>query len=224
VHRGVIFDLDDTLVDQRTAAGAGVTAWAAEHGIGGDDVIRRWDSISDVHYSRYQRRELTFAQQRRARVREFLSRDLDDAEADELFSGYLRRYEAGWAVFDDAVPALRRARQAGLAVVVLTNGDETHQRFKLDKLGLADEIDVMVSTSSLPASKPDPIVFLHAVRAAGVTAADAVMVGNSLDKDVRGALAAGLDAVLLDRQDVHPDADVNRIRSLDELDFGGLLA
>lgn len=45
------------------------------------------------------------------------------------------------------------------------------------------------------------------------------MVGNSLDQDVLGALAIGLPAVLLDRDDSYVTARVPRIRSLHELNF-----
>lgn len=217
--RAVLFDLDDTLVDQETASTAAVTAWATELGITDEEVSQRWADISDRNYRRYQRREVTFTQQRRERVREFLGITVDDAQADDLFAGYLQRYEAGWMVFGDAVRALRRAREQGLIVAVFTNGDEEHQRFKLKKLDLADEIDILVASSMLPAGKPDPRAFAHALSLIGVTSDEALMIGNSLEKDVRGALAAGLHAVLLDRHDAHRNTDVCRVRTLAELDF-----
>ncbi|HXH79945.1 HAD family hydrolase [Nocardioides sp.] len=215
----VFFDLDDTLVDQQKAASTAAIAWAADHGVTDQGVSRRWASISEANYERYSRRELTFDEQRRERVREFLNAEVDDREADELFSGYLIKYEARWVSFDDAVPALGRAKEAGLTVAVLTNGDENHQRMKLQKLGLTDAVDVLVASSMLPAGKPDPRAFSHALEIVGVGADAALMVGDSLEKDVRGALEAGLDAVLLDRDGAHSVADVRRIRSLDELIF-----
>ncbi|GIF38098.1 haloacid dehalogenase [Actinoplanes xinjiangensis] len=217
--RAIVFDLDDTLVDQVTASGAAVVAWAATLGVTGPDVPGRWAALSERHYARYQLREITFSGQRRERVREFLGAELSDAEADGLFAGYLERYEAGWTVFGDAIPALRRVRAAGLTAAVLTNGDEGQQRRKLDRLGLAPEIDLMVASSSLPAGKPDPRAYRHVVDLLGVAAGAALMVGDSLVRDVRGALAAGLPAVLLDRFDAHPTTDVRRIRTLDELTF-----
>lgn len=87
--------------------------------------------------------------------RQFLSANVSDNHADVLFAGHLRRCEASWTLFDDALPALRRARSAGLEVAVLTNGDEDHQRQKLSMLGLVDEVDTLISTSELPAAKPD---------------------------------------------------------------------
>ncbi|MBO0883412.1 MAG: HAD family hydrolase [Mycobacterium sp.] len=221
--RAVLFDLDDTLVDQKSAAEAAVVAWAAEHGITDPDVRQRWARISEFHYERYQHRELTFAQQRTARVREFLAIDVDEHRASHLFDGYLTRYEALWIAFDDAVPALRRARLAGLTIAVLTNGDEEHQRFKLTKLSLLNEIDMLIASSALPAGKPDPRAFAHALDRIGVTPDQAVMIGDSLEKDVHGAMNAGLNAVLLDRRNAWPDIDVPRVKSLDGLTFTATL-
>ena len=217
--RAVIFDLDDTLVDQRTAAAAAVTEWVAEHGLPADGAVERWADLCDVHYERYQRRELTFHEQRRVRVREFLGRlDADDDEADALFAGYLHRYETGWTRYDDAVPTLRRVRAAGLVTAVLTNGDAEQQRAKLVRTGLAGEVDVVVASSELSAGKPDPRAYAEALSRVGVAPHEAVMVGDSLVNDVRGALAAGLGAVLLDRLGEHEGVDVPRISTLDDLD------
>jgi len=222
VRRTVFFDLDDTLVDQETAAVDAAVAWAAEHGVHDEDVAQRWMSISEFHYARYQRRELTFAQQRRARAREFLSLDVGDDDADAVFAGYLQRYEAGWTLFDDAIPALRRARAAGLSPVIFTNGDEDHQRKKLDMLGLDSESDALIASSSLPAGKPDARAFQGALERVGARAQEALMIGNSLEKDVRGAQRAGLRAILIDRHGRQRDPDVPVVRSLGEVDFEAL--
>lgn len=170
---------------------------------------------------RYQRREMTFDEQRRARVREFLGTDVDDEATDEIFIGYSRRLEAGWTVFEDAVPALRRVRAAGLQAVVFSNGNEDHQRLKLDRLGLSAEIDVLISPESMAAGKPDPRAFLQALERLRLDVGEVLMVGDSLVKDVRGAQAVGIEAVLVDRYDEHADAGVRRIRSLHELSVPG---
>lgn len=213
----VVFDLDDTLLDHTSAADAAVASWASEHAGRAADPSVRWAELAATHFTRYQRRELTFAEQRRARVRDFLERDLDDPEADRVFADYLARYEAAWRAYDDAVPALRRARAVGLRVGVLTNGDAEQQRAKVDRVGLAGHLDVLVASSDLPAGKPDPAAFRHAADLLGAAPEDTLMVGDSLADDVRGALAAGLQAVLLDRHNRHPSVALRRITSLDEL-------
>lgn len=217
--RAVLFDLDDTLVDQQSAAAAAVVAWAAEHGVEDQTVSQRWAEVSEVQYGRYARREITFAEQRRERVRGFLGVEVDDTDADELFAGYLIKYEAGWAAFDDAVPALGRARATGLIVAVLTNGDAEQQRAKIQKVGIARHVDVLIASSMLPAGKPDARAFAQALEFLEVGGAEALMVGDSIENDVRGALNAGLDAVLLDRHAAHAGVDLKRIQSLDMLAF-----
>ncbi len=218
----VLLDLDDTLLDQAGAADAAVAAWAPTLGLSGNaaELARRWTTLSEPFYARYQARELTFTEQRRARVRAFAAHlDLaDDAAVDELFAGYLEHYRAGWRCFDDAVPTLRRLRAQGLRLAVLTNGEEVQQQAKLDAVGLTPEVDALVASSALSFGKPHPLAYAETVQRLGVRAEEALMVGDSLVNDVRGALAAGLAAVLLDRTGVHEGVDdVVRIRSLDEL-------
>ena len=72
--------------------------------------------------------------------------------------------------------------------------------------------------------KPNPSIFLEALARLNVAPADAVMVGDSLQQDVEGALNVGMRAVLLQRGDsagptslALPDATVPVIRSLREL-------
>jgi putative hydrolase of the HAD superfamily len=219
VLKVVLFDLDDTLVDQEGASRTALLDWLPELGLGLDDaeeLVTAWGAIAEEAYARYQRREITFAEQRRVRVREFLGADATDDEADEIFSGYLTRYERAWTAFDDAVPALRRVHDAGLVAAVLTNGDSAHQALKLERVGLAEHLDVVVASDDLPAGKPDARAYTAACEILGVAPGDVLMVGNDVEKDYHGPLDAGLGAVLLDRHDGYPEI-TNRIRTLAEV-------
>ena len=225
--RGVLFDLDDTLVDHRGAADRGVRTWL--RGLGLDEPVEehveRWFALEAFHYERWQRGEVSFLEQRRARVRAFLPGwDLaDDAIADDTFAGYLACYRAAWSAFRDAGDALRRALGSGLAVGILTNGHQPAQEEKVRRTGLSSYGVPVLASSSLPAAKPDVRAFEAACAEIGVEPEGCVMVGDSLHHDVRGALAAGLAAVLVDRHgryDRHRPAalaGVTRVRTLAEL-------
>ena len=55
--------------------------------------------------------------------------------------------------------------------------------------------------------KPHPTIFQAALGLLRVAAPDAVMVGDSLEEDIEGARALGMRAILVDREDRHPDVD-----------------
>ncbi|KAA1419541.1 HAD family hydrolase [Nocardioides humilatus] len=223
---GVLFDLDDTLFDHRGAADRGVRSWLGHLGLDGmlEDHVERWFALEAFHHERFQRREISHVEQRRARIRAFLPGwDLaDDTLADDTFAGYLACYRAAWSAFTDAAAALEQALGAGLRVGILTNGDQAIQETKVQRTGLASFGVPVFASSSLPAAKPDPRAFHEVCARLGVAPQDCVMVGDSLRHDVRGASGAGLTAVLVDRAGRYDRrraevAGVTRIRSLAEL-------
>ncbi len=214
----MVFDLDETLLDQSSAADAAVIAWAADLGVEDADIAQRWSRISNGHYARYQAREISFEGQRRERVREFLGHGFTDDEASMTFRGYLDRYEAGWKLFPDAIPALRRARAAD-PVVVLTNGDRSQQLRKIDRFTLGGEIDELVCSSELPFGKPHASAFSAATRELGFSDVDSLMIGDSPVNDYQGALEFGMRAVLIDRVGTHPQLAFDAVDTLDDIRF-----
>jgi FMN phosphatase YigB (HAD superfamily) len=83
-------------------------------------------------------------------------------------------------------------------------------------------VSATVSSSDHGLMKPHPSIFKAALQLLDVTAADAVMVGDSFTHDVEGALNVGMRAVLLNRGDaaapkVGGDHGVPVIKSLHEL-------
>lgn len=201
--RGILFDLDDTLVDHRGATERGLRAWLGSLTLDGplEEHVERWFALEVRHHRRAQRGEISHAEQRRARIRDFLPGwDLaDDRLADETYAGFLACYRAAWRAHRDAAPALRRALASGYAVGILTNGDQRSQEAKLHRTGLAAYDVPVLASSSLPAAKPDPRAFHAACRALGTAPTATVMVGDSLRHDAHGATRAGLQGVLLDR-------------------------
>jgi putative hydrolase of the HAD superfamily len=121
------------------------------------------------------------------------------------------------------VPGVLAALRAqGLALVVVSNWDVSLHGVLADT-GLAEAVDAALTSAEVGAAKPDPAIFARALEAAGgVAAADAVHVGDSLEADVAGARAAGLDAVLVARDGARATRGVRAIGDLAALP--GLLA
>lgn len=101
--------------------------------------------------------------------------------------------------FPDAVPALQELRSRGVRLVACTNWDVSVSG-QLERVGLLELLDGVVSSAEAGAAKPNPAVFEAALRLAGAAPAEALHVGDSPEADVAGARAAGMRAVLLDRE------------------------
>ena len=85
-------------------------------------------------------------------------------------------------------------------------------------LGLFPALDFAVGSDDAGAGKPNPPIFLEALRRAGTEPCETVHVGDQYDTDVKGAMALGIHPVLLDRDDMKSDVtDCPRIRGLGEL-------
>lgn len=99
--------------------------------------------------------------------------------------------------FAEAEEALRRLRDQGLRLVCVSNWDCSLPRV-LERLGLAELLDGVVTSATAGARKPDPRIFGPALELAGCEPAEAIHVGDSRD-DVAAAEAAGVEPLLIDR-------------------------
>jgi len=146
-------------------------------------------------------------------LREALGHDeLDQATVRSAMLSSLR-----FTPYEDSAPALRELRGMGLRLVVCSNWD-CSLREVLREAGLLELVDGVVSSSQVGVDKPDPAVFDAALETAGVTAEEALHVGDSRRADIEGARAAGITAVLVVRDGgAPPRTGEPFIRSLGEL-------
>ena len=90
---------------------------------------------------------------------------------------------------------------------IVTNGQDDIQRGKLSHLGLGEHIRHLVISANVGYEKPDPRIFEHALELAGVSANEALVVGDRVETDVVGAKAAGIRAVWFDHWNDEPHAN-----------------
>ena len=132
---------------------------------------------------------------------------------DRLVGHFLR--PDAWAVFDDVVPALDALEASGYRLAIVSNWDSTLAGL-LEAHGLAARFSALLISATEQAGKPHPEIFRRACERLGVSGSETVHVGDSVEEDWAAARAAGLSALLLDRDDRHPEIR-ERIRSLAEL-------
>ena len=113
-------------------------------------------------------------------------------------------------LYDDALPVLTALRAAGLKIGLLSNTARDLDEFVAHHLLT---VDAVLTSRAHGKTKPHETIFRHMLELLGVEPEDAVMVGDTLEDDVEGALAVGMRAVLVDREGRYPD----RVGRLDDL-------
>lgn len=136
--------------------------------------------------------------------------ELDHATARRAMLGALE-----FTPYPDVLPALGELRERGLVLVVASNWDCSLPEW-LRPTGIMELVDGVVTSAEVGAAKPAPRVFARALAVAGAAPGEALHVGDRVDNDVQGAEAAGIRAVLLQREG-EPPVGVKAIRSLREL-------
>jgi HAD superfamily hydrolase (TIGR01549 family) len=127
---------------------------------------------------------------------------------DGIASECATEIEQGWEVsenfelFEDALPVLEELRAAQLRLGLVSNGIRDLREFVVHH---RLDVDAVVGSRAHGFVKPHPTIFQAALEQLGVEPAEAVMVGDSLEEDVEGARALGLRAILIDREDRHPE-------------------
>ncbi|MGV8977315.1 MAG: HAD family hydrolase [Cellulomonas sp.] len=205
---GVLFDIDDTLVDTRSAFAHALAAVARRYlpEVGPErdlDVLAHWRADVEGHYSAYTRGDESYREQRMSRANALHSAfggpELDDAGYDAWNVLFEERFVGAWAPHDDASAAVDRLLAAGIVIGALSNASVAYQTRKLARVGLVDRVPMLVGVDTLGVGKPDPRVFVEACRLLGTAPARTAYVGDELDVDAWAARDAGLMGVWIDR-------------------------
>ena len=118
--------------------------------------------------------------------------------------------EAAWArahhfeLYDDALPTLDALRERGLKIGLLSNSARDLDEFVAHH-GLT--VDAALTSRTHGKTKPHETIFRRMLVLLEVTPSEAVMVGDTIEDDVEGAVAVGMRAVLVDREGRYPERE-----------------
>ena len=118
--------------------------------------------------------------------------------------------EGAWSVahhfelYEDALPTLDALRERGLKLGLLSNTARDMDEFVAHH-GLT--VDAVLSSRAHGKTKPHETIFRRMLELLDVPPDAAMMVGDTVDDDVDGALAVGMKAVLVDREGRYPERE-----------------
>ena len=121
-------------------------------------------------------------------------------------------------LYDDVVPTLQHLRDVGFKLAIVSNWDTPLDPLT-ERLGIADYFDAIVAShdARVRSEKPDSHIFNYVLAAVGVSAEEAVHIGDTYEADIVGAQGVGIRPILLDRDGTQAGRWNETIQSLSEL-------
>lgn len=181
--KGVLFDLDGTLLDSAPDFVATVNAMRADRGRGpiALEALR-------PHVSKGARAMIAAA---------FADVDATEREGwiPEFLDVYRRELGRHGRLFDGVATMLARLETAGTPWGIVTNKPEGLAAALMPLLGWEQRCTVLIGGDTLAVRKPDPLPLRVAAERLGVAAADCVYVGDD-ERDIVAARAAGMPSVV----------------------------
>lgn len=223
-YKAICFDLDDTLYDSSWHFEQGVkdTFRTLHPELDPEEAFRTVKMRADRLWPIFEEGKIDLLQYRRLRFlnEPILGKTFDKTMADAFHAHYMSIGPDYIKPFGGLVELMEQLSQSH-KLAVITNGPSDAQWMKMQCLGMDRFIpeDLVFISGNLGVAKPDARIFQHALEVLGVQPSEALHVGDSYTHDAEGALAAGLDAVWLNRsgtvRSTHPRIKV--IRELKEL-------
>lgn len=132
--------------------------------------------------------------------------------------------QTNWALEEDAIPTLQKLRVKGYNLGIISNAghdDDVQQLAR--EFGITEYFDFILTSAACSYRKPHPRIFELALSNWYCPPNEAVMVGDNLDADIRGAQEVGIYGVWINRraspdmenqEQVQPDASLSSLSEL----------
>ena len=195
----VFFDLDHTLWDFETNSKKAYEICFKEHRIPVDieDFLNKYIAINFDYWKLYREEKVTKEALKYGRLKDSfnaISYPISDELIERISIEYLEHLPKFNTLFDGAIEVLNYLKPK-YQLHIITNGFSEVQVFKLEKSGILHYFDELITSESVGVKKPNPRVFHFALKKANALAHQSVMIGDSLEADVQGALSVGMQAI-----------------------------
>jgi len=143
---------------------------------------------------------------------------IDDAQLGaELGERFVAERKVSPFLYEDTFDVLDKLK-GKYQLVLLTNGAPSLQNLKLEITPeIAPYFDHIIISGDFGKGKPDASIFEHVMEKVGITADDAIMVGDNLNTDILGSSRVGMRNVWINRENNAPNGVVTPTYEVDSL-------
>lgn len=201
--RGILLDLDNTLypydINNKRAMSRCIEICREEYGIAQD----RFDTaFSEARETVHKRLHGQGASHSRLlyfhRFAEIMYGVSKPSFASHMEDVYWSEFLEGMDYYDGVEDFLGKAVTQGVAICIVTDLTTGIQFRKWEKLGLERYVNHIVSSEEAGIEKPESLIFELAMEKLGLQANEVIVIGDSLDKDIKGAERLGIKSYWLD--------------------------
>jgi putative hydrolase of the HAD superfamily len=218
----VFFDLDHTLWDFGKNSDLTFTELFSKHKIEIDvnSFLEVYKPLNRVFWKLYREEKVTKAElryQRLMKTFDTVNYSISDELIDILAIEYIDSLPSFNHLFEGTFEILEYLKDK-YELHIITNGFEEIQTKKMESSNLLSYFNVIVTSESVGVKKPDPKVFNFAVDTANATIDNSIMIGDSIEADIEGALSVGMRAIHASFENESIDSSkFNSVTSLLEL-------
>jgi putative hydrolase of the HAD superfamily len=145
----------------------------------------------------------------------------DEVLAKEMSAKFLAILPTKNKVFDYTFEILDYLTKKEYSIHLITNGFEKTQHSKLKYSGLGKYFKEVITSEGSSSLKPNKEIFDYAFKKTGANPAESIMLGDSIDVDIVGAMNAGIDQVFINHLnipiDIKPTYVVSSLKELEEI-------
>jgi HAD superfamily (subfamily IA) hydrolase, TIGR02254 len=204
MYKTVFIDLDDTIWDTRANSEASMREIYNNYGFA--RYFPDFDTYYDIYYSNNLELWTKYRQGKISKQELIIERiayplrtyvDYDEHTIKTLNDDFLDRTTRKTQLLPHTIELLEYLKPR-YELYIISNGFEEVQYKKMNNSGLTPYFKGMILSDKVGVNKPHPAIFNEAMRIAGATIQDSIMLGDSWEADIAGAKAIGMDQIWYD--------------------------
>jgi len=195
----LFFDLDHTLWDFETNSQHTFASILAPYAFPFtiEKFMEAYTPINHAFWKLYRENKISTLELRLSRLEktfETLGAPQTPAVLQSLSDAYIDQLSTHTHLFEGTIELLDYLK-TNYRLHIITNGFEQVQQKKMDNSGIAHYFDVVLTAERAGVKKPHSAIFEKALEEAGVEAKNSLMIGDSYEADIAGAVALGMQAI-----------------------------
>ena len=195
----IFFDLDHTLWDFKKNSNATFKSIFKELNFkfSLEQFLDFYNPINHYYWKQYRENKISEVELRYLRLEKtFEAMEVPSTAAliDRVSELYIQQLSTHTELFEGTVSVLEYL-SSKYTLHIITNGFEHVQQRKLENSGIARFFKIVLTAEKIGFKKPHPTIFLSALKTAEVLPEHAMMIGDSLEADIQGALKLGMQTI-----------------------------